>query len=263
MLSNEFDVQEKVERSFVWYIIFSLIVMNVLLVFYMRDASERMCLLQEKRLFELDAKGQQALYHSLEEKIELQRSISHDYKNHLMYIQALLDKKEYEKLAHYLKKLNGEIERDLDRIDTNNPIINTIVNAKYCEARKKGAVIVCKINDLSEVKLEETDIIILLSNLLNNAIEAIEASQEQKIMRFKIMLENDKLIICVQNSYSGKIKKRGEVYETTKILNKEFHGIGIKNIVRITEKYGGEYQFEHTDKEFHAIVIIPNKNAVF
>lgn len=258
LLSNGFGIQGEGESYFVWCMIFSLLAMNVLMVFYVKDMAEKNYLLQEKRMFELDARGQRTLYRSLEEKIELQRSISHEYKNHLSYMQALLERREYDSLSEYLKKINGEVEHDLDMIDTNNPIINTIVNTKYYEAKTAGAVVVCKINDLSEITMEETDIILLLSNLLNNAIEAIRNSSKEKVLRFKIVLEHEKLLLSVQNSYEGKIKKNEGIYETTKTKDKELHGIGIKNIMRITEKYDGIYTFEHTDKEFHATVIIPN-----
>lgn len=257
LLSNGFGIQEKADSYSVWCIIFSLIAMNILMIFYMRDATEKNYLLQEKRMFEMDARSQQLLYRSLEEKIELQRCISHDYKNHLTYIQALLERKDYDSISDYLKKINGEVEHNLDMIDTNNPIINTIINTKYYEAKNSGAVIVCKINNLDKVKIEETDIILLLSNLLNNAIEAIEKCVKEKILRFKIVLENGNLIISVQNSYEGILKKNGEIYITTKKRDKELHGIGMKNIIRITNKYQGMYKFEALEKEFHAVVIIP------
>jgi sensor histidine kinase YesM len=259
--SNGFGSDDVHERYFVWCIIFCLIAMNVLMVFYMRDITEKHHLLQERRMFEMDARNQQILYRTLEEKIELQRSISHDYKNHLSYIQGLLERGDDRGISEYLKKINGEVDRDLDRIDTNNPVVNVVVNTKYYEAKKAGAVIVCKINDLSDVKMKETDIILLLSNLLNNAIEAIKHCTNEKILRFKIVAENGNFVISMQNSYSGELRKNGEIYITTKTKNQEMHGIGLKNITRIVDKYNGIYQFAHTGEEFHATIIIPNNKS--
>lgn len=258
LMSNNFGIENDTEIYLVWYMVFSLLAMNVLMVFYMKNITEKSFLLQEKRMFEMDARGQQTLYRSLEEKIRLQRSVSHDYKNHLSYIQAMLNRGDYNGISKYLKKINGEVDHDLDIIDTNNPIINTVVNTKYYEAKNTGAVIVCKISDLSGIQLEETDIILLLSNLFNNAVEALEHCRKKKILRFKIVSENGTLILSMQNSYEGVLRKRGETYVSTKIQNKEFHGIGIKNIMRIVEKYHGMYQFNHNDKEFHVVIIIPN-----
>ena len=258
LMSNSFWIENDAAMYLIWYMIFSMVAMNVLVVFYMRNMSEKNTLLREKRMFEIDAKGQQTMYRSLEENIRLQRSVSHDFKNHLSYIQILLDRGDYEGASEYLKKINGEVDRGLDIIDTHNPIINTIVNAKYYEAKNAGAVVVCKINDLSEVRLEETDLIVLLSNLFNNAVEAIERCAGEKVLRFKIVSEHGALTLSMQNSYEGEIEKNGESYVTTKAQNKELHGIGIKNIIRIVDKYHGIYQFQHSDREFRVVVMIPD-----
>ena len=256
-MSNEFGVQGKIETEVVWCMIFCLLAMNLLMVFYMDDITEKNYLLQEKRMFEMDAKGQRNLYQSLEEKISIQRSISHDYKNHISYIQALLEKKEYDRISDYLKQVNGEIDHDLDMIDTNNPIANTVINTKYYEAKNAGAVVVCKINDLSDIRMEETDLILLISNLMNNAIEAVERCKNDRIIRFKIIKEGEEFILSVQNTYDGVIRKKGNCYLTTKTKDRQLHGIGIKNIIRIVEKYDGMYNFDYDESEFRAVVIIP------
>lgn len=244
-----------------WGIIFCLIAMNVLLMFYIKSNSEKNFLLQEKRIFEMDAKRQQVLYRSLEEKIEMQRSLSHEYKNHFTYINALLEQKEYDKISAYIQKINGKAAHDLDMIDTNNPIINTIINTKYYEARKMGAVVVCKINDLSGLDMEEIDIIVLLSNLFNNALEAVLKCKKDRQIKFKIVHEFNELVISFENTYNGNIKRDGDVFRTTKKAEDGFHGIGIKNIIRIVKKYDGDYQFNISENIFQITIIIDTKKV--
>lgn len=186
-----------------------------------------------------------------------QRSVSHEYRNNLLYMSALLEKKEYGKLSGYLKEAGGADMRGMDIINTNNPVINVIMNTKYYEAKKAGASFICKINDLSGITMKETDIILLLSNLLNNAIEAVEKCLDKKMIKVKIVMENNKLIISVWNTFNGEIKRDGDMLKTTKKENVVFHGIGLKNVVRIADKYNGLYLFEPRGKEFSAIVIIP------
>ena len=123
-------------------------------------------------------------------------------------------------------------------------------------------MIICKVDDLSEIQIEEVDLILLVSNLFNNAIEAIRQCREKKILRFKLVNEQGKFIISVQNSYEGVLKRNREGYLTTKKEKGEVHGLGIKNVMRITEKYQGMYLFDHTEDEFHATIIIPHKNEI-
>lgn len=257
ILSKGYGMQNDKDILFIWCVVFCLIAMNVFLMFYVKNNSEKNMLLQEKSLFEMDAKEQRILYRSLEEKIELQKRLSHDYKNHLSYISGLLENKQYDKIDAYIEKLNGKVEHDLDMIDTNNPIINTVINTKYYEAKKAGAIVVCKINDLSNIKMEEVDIIVLLSNLFNNAIEAVVKCDREKSIKFKVLHEKDKLVVSFQNTYCGVVKRDGELFRTTKKDRKGFHGIGIKNIINVVNKYNGEYQFDITDEIFRIVIVIP------
>ncbi len=108
------------------------------------------------------------------EKVQDQRKLSHEYKNQITCIQALCETGEYDKLKEYLGQINGEVLHDLDYIDTNHVFVNAVLNAKYQEAAERDILFVCKINDLSGVTMNSSDLVVLLSNLLNNAIEACE-----------------------------------------------------------------------------------------
>ena len=186
-----------------------------------------------------------------------QRSISHEYRNYLIYMSALLEQGEYEKLSDYLKEVSGADMRGMDVINTNNSVINVIMNTKYYEAKKAGASFICKINNLSGITMKETDIILLLSNLLNNAIEAVQKCLGKRVIKVKIVIENNKFIMSVRNTFNGEIKKDGDKFKTTKKEKSELHGIGIKNVIRIVEKYHGLHLFETCEDEFCAVVIIP------
>lgn len=251
------ELKSESEFQFAWVVVVSLIAMNILVIFFMDDLAEKARLKQEKLVFEMDAKRQREMYNSWEEKLMRQRSISHEYRNNLLYMGALLEKKEYSKLSEYLKKVSGEYTTGMDIINTNNPIVNVLMNTKYYEAKKAGASFICKINDLSGITMEETDLILLVSNLLNNAIEAVQKCSDNKVVKVKIVIENGKLIVSVRNTYNGKIKRDGDEFKTTKKENSELHGIGIKNVIRITEKYHGLHLFETCGEEFSAVVIIP------
>lgn len=242
----------------IWGILYSLVLFDVLFVFFCIAQNERNRYRLEKKIFITEAKNQQNMYRSLEDKIEIQRKLSHDYRNHLTYIASLLKQGEYEKADNYLKKIQISVSQDLDIIDTNNPIINTVINCKYHEAKNKNIVVSCKVNDLSDIVIDEVDIIVLLSNLFNNAIEACEKLEHKKMILFKIIKEEKMLIISIQNTCADDVLKDGDRYVTTKKDNPHLHGIGISNIVYIVEKYKGIYRFEKEDNLFKVVISIPN-----
>ena len=62
---------------------------------------------------------------------------------------------------------------------------NAILNAKNSEMQSKKILFVTKYNDLSEITIRDVDLVVLLSNLLNNAVEACEKASK-KIINFFI-----------------------------------------------------------------------------
>lgn len=108
-----------------------------------------------------------------------------------------------------------------------------------------------------QITFEEEEIIVIVSNLLNNAIEAVQKCLGKRVIKVKIVIENNKFIMSVRNTFNGEIKKDGDKFKTTKKEKSELHGIGIKNVIRIVEKYHGLHLFETCEDEFCAVVIIP------
>lgn len=238
---------------------FGLVFMNIIMFYFMQNIGKREYLLREKALLELETRNKFQLYGAISEKIQNQRQISHEYKNQLMCIQSLSEKKEYDKLNEYLKQINEEILHDLDYIDTNNVFVNAVINAKYQEADRKHILVVCKVNDLSGLTIKSSDLVILLSNLLNNAIEACEKCEKERYIRIKCVCEEDELILSIKNSYNGKLNKIGENLYTTKVEERESHGIGLKNVIQVIEKNEGYYAIEHTKNIFQISVVIPQR----
>lgn len=178
-------------------------------------------------------------------------------KTKISCIESLLDKKQYFKLEEYVKKIYGSLNNEPDAINTNNVIVNAILNTKYQEAEAKGIVFVFKVNDLSELQMKDEDVVTILANLLNNAIEACEACEDKKVIKFKFFKEDDKIIIAVKNTFNyDVIYENGEI-KSTKTSSLDEHGVGIKNVLKSIEKYGGSYVIEDKNKEFFFSIIIP------
>lgn len=138
-------------------------------------------------------------------------------------------------------------------------IVNAILNTKYQEAISKHIVFVFKVNDLSRIGIDDEDLVVVLANLLNNAIEACEKCEEKKIIKFKFMVEDELIILSVKNTYNQPLVYDNDEIRNSKTVEAEAHGVGIKNIIRIVEKYEGEYVIQHNKMEFYFSLIIPVK----
>lgn len=262
ILSSDLGEINAKMRYVIWGCLTILLLVNLLLVIFMRSDAEKKQILYERKMMELALLTEKKEYEIMEEKWNLQKSLNHDYRNHLNCLQGLMKHKEYDEVEAYLANLNRKYSVGIEYIDTGNVIINTVLNEKYNEAKELGAAITLQIGDLSKVLMEEIDIILLLSNLLNNAIEALRECKKNKVLRIKLELEREEFLIAIQNSFEGERKKNGDFYDTTKKKDAELHGYGLKNIQNTVEKYGGFSQFDVMGEEFHTIVIIPIKGKI-
>lgn len=250
-MATAFNHVETSEQANVLLIIaFGMVGMNIIVFHLINDIIAREIKLHENKAFYLQAKGQIDMYRSISENFDNQKRKTHEYKNQILCIESLLAKKHYEELEGYINGIHGSLNKELDSINTNNVIVNTILNIKYQEAREKGIVFVFRINDLSDIGISDDDIITVLSNLLDNAIEACEGCTDKKVIWMKFVKEHDNVIIAVKNTFNHVIHHENGEIRTTKISQKDEHGVGIKNIIRIIEKYGGEYIIKDKDNLF-------------
>ncbi len=204
-----------------------------------------------KNINQLDING------ALEEELKQQRGKSHEYRNHILCIENLIKNKDYENLEKYIADLSEFVYTEKQVIDTNNVIVNTILNEKYYEMTEKGIVFVLRMNDLSNIHLKSEDLVVVLSNLLNNAIEACEKCCGEKYIKLKFMTEGDFIILSVKNTSSVSVLIENGIYKTSKVSAIEEHGVGIRNIQRVVEKYGGTYSIKNSEKEFYFAILFP------
>ena len=247
----------ELETTFI-VLAWGLIGMNIAMFYFMRNIGRRENLLHEKELFELETQNKLQLYEAISERAEDQRKLSHEYKNQITCMQSLCEKGEYDRLKEYLAQISGETLHDMDYIDTNHIFVNAVLNTKYQEALQKKILVICKVNDLSQLTMEGADLVVLLSNVLNNAIEACEKCRAEQILKLKCVYEDGDFILSVRNTYDGKLKKIGDFFGTTKADHGR-HGIGLKNVIAIIEKNQGYYAVEHSEKEFQISIVIPQE----
>ncbi len=236
----------------VYYIIaIGLIVLNLVVFHLISEILEHSRKMKEAQILRQQSIGQVELYNSMRENYNIQRQRTHEYKNQILCMDMLMKKKDYSKLEDYIGNISDGLDAQLDMVDTNNDVVNAILNAKYYEAIKNDVLFVLKINDLSDIKVSDEDIVTILSNLLDNAIEAAkQCDVGKRTVKIKLLSEDDVLTIAVSNTYKTELMFTEDGYIRTTKNNKEEHGWGIRNIVATLEKYDAEYIIDYKNGEF-------------
>ena len=242
----------------VYYIIaIGLIVLNLVVFHLISEILEHSRKMKEAQILRQQSIGQVELYNSMRENYNIQRQRTHEYKNQIVCMDMLMKKKDYSKLENYIGNISDGLDAQLDMVDTNNDVVNAILNAKYYEAIKNDVLFVLKINDLSDIKVSDEDIVTILSNLLDNAIEAAkQCDVGKRTVKIKLLSEDDVLSIAVTNAYKTEPMLTEDGYIRTTKNNKEEHGWGIRNIVATLEKYNAEYIIDYKNGEFIFSIIM-------
>lgn len=238
------------------FIAFGLVIMNFMVFYLMHYIVKREREIQNSKLIQERTKNQMNIYRNMHDSYEQYKKKIHDYKNQLNCIQGMLVNEKVPEAQEYIANLTGSLIKDLDTIFTNHTVVDTVINQKYKYAKSKGIMMILKVNDLSELTINEEDLVTLLSNILDNAIEACEKVQGDKVIKFKMILEDEQILISTQNPIKEPVNIVDNRIVTSK-SNKEEHGIGLLNVSSVVDKYNGIYVIKNENGWFYLSIIIP------
>ena len=205
-----------------------------------------------------DYKEKMQSYYGGREDYYQKKRMLHDYNNQVQCIRGLLQQKKYKEAENYAGKLTQTLLDGSEVVDVNNSVINVVLNQKYRLAKSKGITVSFQINDLSGAWMEEQDMVILLANLLDNAIEACENRKDDPVIRLKLLRENSQILLSVQNPVESTQDMIHDQLSTSK-ADKANHGIGLKNVQMVLEKYDGMSRIHSEDGWFYFTAMIPDE----
>lgn len=173
------------------------------------------------------------------------RALRHDMNNHIGVIKCLLDTKQYEDLDNYVQNIYSDVELVNDFIAINNKILGYLLNSKKSRAKQEHVDFEVVISS-EEIPMNDNDMVSLLSNIIDNAIEASSKVEHDKYVMLNIKRMTDKIIIECENTFLEKPVILNNEFVTTK-KDKAKHGIGFKNIREMVMKYNGNLTIEVED----------------
>ena len=230
---------------------------NLVVIHLMQEILEKEKALRVSMLANQNQKNQLAAYEDGNKLYEQQRKKMHDYKNQLVTVQTLIKGEDCRTALAFVEKLTESISVDMSEINTNHPVVNAILNQKYRSAKEKNISMSLKLGDLHELKMKEEDIVIVLGNLLDNAIaecERLLASDSRgALIVLKLVYEDGNMILSIRNP----VREKVEIIDN--IVQKEHgsgHGIGLLNVRSVVEQYDGDLVLACDEKEFKAVVIL-------
>ena len=243
---NNGQVQSAVNKAFTVITIFLLIFIIASLVF---NCISKAYFENVSSILEKQVNAQVDYYKKVDRLNKDLRDFRHDYRNHMICVQGLLNAQEYDEAKEYILGITLRKIVLSKEFSSGNAIANTILSDKAERAEEVGAEI--QFQGIIFEDIPAVDLCTILSNALDNAIEACEkiSGDEPKIISVKCSYIKHIQFIRIGNPVAEDVKITNNAVETSK-ADKNIHGIGLYNIRRTVAKYEGEFEISCDGKVF-------------
>lgn len=195
-------------------------------------------------------------YETILRKIESGRIYRHDMRHHLLVLEGLAKQEDVSKILEYVNKLNGGLSESGQEIFCKNSAINAILSTCIQRAKNAGCKVTTKIAVPEEIPFEEMDVCMVLANAIENAVNACRKMPEDSryIDISAGFPDARKLILAVRNPCSVPVAFDSSGLPVTD--GRDGHGVGLRSVRAVTEKYNGLLHCECVDSEFrfHAVL---------
>ena len=198
----------------------------------------------------------QLQYEMSRENIAMITRKCHDMKHQ---IEALIQTESHsERRKSFIESVQDMIEVYDNDVHTGNEALDTILMEKglYCKVHHIDWTCVAdgKLLEFMDV----VDLFTIMGNALDNAVESVEkrGKEEYKNIGVRVWKKDLFAVIQVENTFEGELKMKDGLPLTSK-ADKENHGIGIRSIKSIVEKYQGTVSVRVQDGNFVLTILLP------
>ena len=220
----------------------------VFILRYYAETQKQASLQRERDMLDTQLKQAQTEFASLKQMQENAAAYRHDMRHHFALLQGLASEENIEEIKKYLRTVQSDMDAITPMRFCENETVNLILSAFASKAKQLGILLTVEATLPDSLTLSDTELCSLLSNALENAIQASEqiTDSNKRIIRLRMYSKNTKLCIDIRNSYQTK----PIFHQGLPVSNEEGHGFGTKSMAHIVEKHGGVFQFSVKDGWF-------------
>jgi len=185
--------------------------------------------------------------------------LKHEMRNHLSMLRIFLKDNRIEEAQNYLEKYSDEVDGITEAAYHENYIVNAVAHDVLHRGRIIAANVVL-ILKTSPLRISEPDLISLLANITDNALEAcakIPEGRERLILLTITRREPYLAVVCENSNPGGIVTDESGKFRSSK--NETGHGFGLKAIERIAAVYDGMAEVTFNENRFTITVALKDK----
>lgn len=230
---------ERVAVQFMPFVTSAFYLIFVLL--YYAEIQKQASIQRERDMLNTQLLQAQTEFASMKQLQQNAATYRHDMRHHLLLLQGLAAKGRIEEIKKYLNTVQTDIDAITPMRFCENETINLILSSYASKAKQLEISLTAEAKLPDTLPFSDTELCSLLSNALENAINAckiIENINERSI-KLRLFSKNNKLCIDIRNSYHSE----PIFHQGLPVSKQEGHGYGTKSMAHLVEKHGGVFQF--------------------
>lgn len=251
--SNSFPSNISFSLPFFWNIamfLFYFFIMHLLSVITKNAKLEEVI-----HVADIQISMQKEQYELLKKNIEETKAARHDLRHHFLVIQGYINNKDLDSLTSYINNYISAMTPVEGKTVCENYAVNTILFHYITQCEENAVEITASINIPAILPIPDNDFCVILSNLLENALEAcLRMSSNKPFITVNIGTAGKwMLLLTVKNSYEGSIRRKNGIFQSSK---RNGEGIGISSVNNFVSKYHGISKYTYEEQLFSASILL-------
>jgi two-component system sensor histidine kinase AgrC len=217
-------------------------------LFYYAETQKQASIQRERDMLNTQLKRAQTEFASLRQIQQNAATYRHDMRHHFALLQGLTSMGHIEKIKAYLQTAQSDIDAITPMRFCENETVNLILSDSVAKAEQSKILLSIDAKLPDSLPFSYTELCSLLSNALENAINASEniVDSNKRIIKLRVYSKNSKLCIDIRNSY----QTEPIFHQGLPVSKEQEHGFGTKSMAHIVEKHGGVFRFSVKDGWF-------------
>ena len=220
----------------------------VFVLIYYSETQKQALVQRERDMLDHQFRQAQQEFDTLRQMQQNAAVYRHDMRHHFALLQGLASKEYIEEIKEYLRMAQSDMDAITPIRYCESETVNLILSSYVAKATQSGSMMTVDAKLPNSLAFSDTELCSLLSNALENAIQATEniADNKERLIKLRMYSKNNKLYIDLRNTY----QTEPLFHQGIPVSKEQGHGFGIKSMTHIVEKHGGICQFSVRDGWF-------------
>lgn len=203
--------------------------------------------MMNKRYLEMQSK----YYENVQRQNREIKKYRHDMQSHFICLNHFVMQHDVDKAIEYIKEMNYDLDRTRMEYDVGNEVASVILNDKKADLEKYSIEMIVDGKLPINILISDYDFCSIFSNLINNAVEACQRVDRNRMINIELSSYNKFISIRISNSCNNSFA--GLKTSKEDVVN---HGYGISKIQECVTRYGGDMKIERQEGKFIVDIII-------